>query len=118
MAEHEHPMSPDQLPEPIPTYLVAHRARDADAAVPCFTDDAVVVDEGRTHHGPDGIRDWLRRAASEYTYTIELTGASRLDDDRYVATHHLEGNFPGDVVDLRFRFTLRDGRIARLTIEP
>ena len=111
-------MSPDQLPEPIRTYLVAHRVRDADAAVPCFTDDAAVVDEGRTHHGPDGIRDWLRRAASEYTYTIELTGSSRLDDDRYVATHHLEGNFPGGVVDLRFRFTLRGGRIARLTIEP
>jgi hypothetical protein len=107
-----------ELPEPIPTYLAAHVARDADAAVPCFTDDAVVVDDGGTHRGPARIRDWLARAASEYTYTTELVGASRLDDGRYDAVHHLEGDFPGGAVDLHFRFTLRDGRIARLVIEP
>jgi hypothetical protein len=107
-----------ELPEPIPTYLAAHTARDADAAVACFTDDAVVVDDGSTHQGPDRIRDWLGRAASEYTYTTELIGTRQLDDGRYVAIHHLEGDFPGGVVDLQFRFTLRDGRIARLVIEP
>jgi len=108
----------NELPEPIPTYLAAHLARDADAAIPCFTDDAVVVDDGSTHRGPGQIRDWLERAASEYTYTTELVGARRLDDGRYEAVHHLEGDFPGGVVDLRFRFTLRDGRIAQLVIEP
>jgi hypothetical protein len=36
----------------------------------------------------------------------------------YVAVHHLEGDFPGGVVDLRFRFTLREGRIAELVIKP
>jgi hypothetical protein len=35
-----------------------------------------------------------------------------------VAVHHLEGDFPGGVVDLRFRFTLREGRIAELVIKP
>ena len=40
-----------------------------------------------------------------------------LDDDRYDVRHHLEGNFPGGQVDLHFRFTLRDGSIARLVIE-
>jgi hypothetical protein len=38
--------------------------------------------------------------------------AQRVDDDHYVAVHHLEGDFPGGVADLRFRFTLRDGHIA------
>ena len=118
MTAPEHAITPNRLPDPIPAYLAAHRARDADAAVSCFTADAVVVDEGHTHRGPDRIRDWSRRAASEYTYTTELTGAERLDDDHYVATHHLEGDFPGGVVDLHFRFTLRDGRIAQLVIEP
>ncbi len=41
-----------------------------------------------------------------------------VDDSHYDARHHLEGNFPGGVVDLHFRFTLRDGQIARLVIEP
>jgi hypothetical protein len=31
-----------------------------------------------------------------------------------VATHHLEGNFPGGTVDLDFTFTLDDNLITRL----
>jgi hypothetical protein len=47
-----------------------------------------------------------------------MTGASKLGADRYDVTHHLEGNFPGGTVDLHFRFTLRNGKITRLVIEP
>ena len=68
-------------------------------------------------HGHDEIRAWLARSASEYTYTIEMTGAEKIDDDHYDVTHHLEGDFPGGQVDLHFRFTLLHGRIARLVIE-
>jgi ketosteroid isomerase-like protein len=110
-------ISPNQLPETINSYLVAHQARDLDTAVGYYTADAVAVDEGHAYRGPKQIRDWLATAATEYTYTIELTGASRTDDNHYVATHHLEGNFPGGVADLQFKFTLRDGRISQLTIE-
>ena len=111
-------ISPNPLPEPISSYLVAHRARDLDSAVGYYTEDAVAVDEGHAYHGPRQVREWLATAASEYTYTIELTGARRIDDDHYVAIHHLEGSFPGGVADLQFEFTLREGRISRLTIEP
>jgi hypothetical protein len=111
-------IAPDQLPEPIGDYLLAHRTRDAETAIRYFNPDGTVVDDGNTYRGSDEIRAWLATAASEYTYTTELTGAHRIDDDHYVATHHLEGNFPGGVVDLHFTFTLRDGRIAQLTIAP
>ena len=106
------------LPRPIADYLTAHRTRDTDTAITCFTNDAAVTDEGKTYRGTAGIRTWLDRSAGEYTYTIELTGAEKIDDEHYTATNHLEGDFPGGVVDLHFRFTLRDGRIARLVIEP
>ena len=106
------------LPEAIRTYLTAHQAREIDLAVSLYTRDATVVDEGHTYRGHDEIRDWLQRSASEYTYTIELVGTEEIDDRHYVATHHLEGDFPGGVVDLRFQFTLEDGHIAALIIEP
>jgi ketosteroid isomerase-like protein len=109
---------PSQLPASISGYLVAHQARDLDTAVGYYTEDGVAVDEGRTYRGPQQIRDWLATAASEFTYTIELTGARRIDDEHYVAVHHLEGNFPGGVADLQFKFTLREGKISRLVIEP
>jgi hypothetical protein len=105
------------LPRTITDYLTAHRARDADAAITCFADNAAVTDEGNTHQGTAAIHAWLDRSASEYTYTIELIAAEKIDDEHYTTLNHLEGDFPGGVVDLHFRFTLRDGRIARLVIE-
>lgn len=106
------------LPAVITRYLAAHQARDLDPALACYTDDAVTVDEGRTYRGKREIRDWLARSASEYTYTIELVAARRVDEAHYVAVHHLAGDFPGGVVDLRFQFALREGHIAVLVIEP
>ena len=105
------------LPRTIADYLTAHRTRDADTAITCFTNDAAVTDDGKTYHGTAGIRTWLARSSGEYTYTIELIGAEKTDDEHYTAINHLEGDFPGGVVDLHFQFTLRDGRIARLVIE-
>jgi hypothetical protein len=87
-------------------------------AIDQFTADASVTDEGRTHRGPAEIQAWLGRSASEWTYTTERTGSARIDDDHWTATLHLEGDFPGGVVDLVFRFTLRDGRISELVIAP
>ena len=106
-----------ELPRTIADYLTAHRTRDADTAITCFTNDAAVIDDGKTYHGTADIHTWLDRSAGKYTYTIELIGADKIDDEHYTAINHLEGDFPGGVVDLHFRFTLRDGRIARLVIE-
>ncbi len=107
-----------QLPAIIHTYLSAHRTHDVDTALTAFADDATVTDEGTTRRGLAEIRDWIAKAASEYTYTSELTGTRRIDDDHWVATHHLEGDFPGAVVDLNYDFSLRGGKIQHLTIAP
>ena len=109
-------ISPSQLPEVIAGYLIAHAARDLDAAVSRYTEDATVVDEAKTYRGPQQIRAWLDISTSEYTYTLELIGARRVDDAHYVAIEHLEGNFPGGSADLDFTFTLKDDMIVRLAI--
>lgn len=118
MADMNESIGTRDLPAVISSYLTAHQARDLDPALAGYTEDAIVVDEGKTYRGKPEIRAWLARGASEYTYTIELVAAERVDDQHYVATHHLEGNFPGGIVDLRFQFTLLDGLIAELVIEP
>jgi hypothetical protein len=117
MSDRARSIDPTQLPHIITVYLTAHQARDLEVAVSSYLPDASVTDEGRTYHGPEEIRSWLSRSASEYTYTIEMTGATTIDDDHYDVMHHLEGNFPGGQADLHFRFSLRDGLIARLIIE-
>ena len=108
----------DQLPGPITTYLVAHARRDTGAALAAFTTDAVVTDEGRDHHGGAEIEEWLKSSGDSYSYTTEFTGASILAAASFDVVQHLEGDFPGGVADLHYRFTLEGGRISRLVIEP
>ncbi|MEU3914579.1 nuclear transport factor 2 family protein [Streptomyces sp. NPDC029721] len=111
-------IDPDELPAVITRYLTAHRAHDTATAVTTFTDDATVIDDGKIYQGSAAIERWLDRSATEFTYTIHLTNAQQTDMARYIATHHLEGNFPGGAIDLRYRFTLRGDLIEHLAIEP
>jgi ketosteroid isomerase-like protein len=106
----------DALPEAITRYLRAHRTHDTATAVTAFTGDATVIDDGNTYEGTAAIERWLERSATEFTYTIHLTGAQQTDPAHYIARHHLEGDFPGGTVDLRYQFTLDDDLIERLVI--
>lgn len=109
---------PTELPATISDFLAAHVVRDATSASRAFGPDAVVVDEGRMYRGSDELLDFLRNAGTEFTFTSELVGAQRIDDEHWVAIHHLEGDFPGGVVDLRYRFTIDGDLITELVIAP
>ncbi|MBO9577167.1 MAG: nuclear transport factor 2 family protein [Microbacteriaceae bacterium] len=110
---------PQALPPVIVAYLLAHQQEhDVETAVAAFAPAAVVTDVDTTHVGTAGIRDWIEQAASEYAYTVAFTEQSQDAEGRWVVLNHLEGDFPGGVVDLRFRFTIVDGLIARLDIQP
>ncbi len=103
------------LPEPIARYFAADSTEGAVAD--CFTPDAVVVDERRTHEGRDAIARWKAEASKQYQYVTEPFAIDERGD-MIVVTAHLTGNFPGSPVDLRYGFTLADGAIARLEIAP
>lgn len=106
------------LPDVVQRYLHAHNTHDAPAATATLSPEATVTDDGRTYQGITAIDEWLRRATSEYTYTTTLVGAEREGPDRYTVVQHLEGDFPGGTVDLRYRFTLDRGVISQLVIAP
>ena len=59
-----------------------------------------------------------RALIRENVEAFGLTGATKIDDAHYDVLQHLEGNFPGGVIDLHYRFTLRGASIAELVIEP
>ena len=107
-----------RLPATIRGFLAARTARDTDTAARAFGAAAVVVDDGRTYRGTDEILGFLRDAGAGFTYTTELIGAQRVDGARWVATHRLEGDFPGGVDELDHRFTMDGERIAELVIAP
>ncbi len=104
------------LPEPIAAYFNADK-QDGEAIVRCFTVQAIVKDEGRTHSGSAAIKAWKIDASTKYSYTGEPIAVVE-QDGGYVVTSRMTGNFPGSPLDLRFAFRLERGKIAYLEITP
>jgi hypothetical protein len=105
------------LPSAIADYFAADKGQIAEPVSLCFTEDAIVRDEGKTYFGRDAIRRWKARSSRKYTYTVEpfMIGS---EDNRIVVTSHLAGDFPGSPLDLRYVFVLEGEKIAALEIVP
>ncbi|MDT7622222.1 MAG: hypothetical protein QOF99_3123 [Pseudonocardiales bacterium] len=133
------------VPTVISTYLAAKLGSEVDTILDCFTDDALVHDEGQDHLGRVAIRAWLGELASKYTLTYRVLGAHRwpatapatpattapaaaptaapataTTAPTTAAALRVEvtGNFPGSPVVLHHHFSLAGDRIAALTICP
>ncbi len=101
---------------PIATYFREDR-RDAEAIAQCFTENAVVKDEGRTYAGRSAIKQWKADASAKYQYVSEPFACEQ-QEGKTVVTSRLTGNFPGSPVDLRYFFELAGDKIASLEIIP
>ena len=104
------------LPKPVAAYFTADEG-DGEAVSQCFTENAVVKDEGHTHKGRAAIKQWKTDSSAKYEYTSEPIACEE-KDGKTVVTSHLVGNFPGSPVDLRFFFKLEGDKIASLEIIP
>ena len=104
------------LPEPIGAYFAADKL-DSDAISRCFTEDAVVKDEGHTYSGLAAIKHWKADASAKYHYTCEPL-RSEQEKGATVVTCRLAGTFPGSPISLRYFFRLDRGKIASLEIRP
>lgn len=102
------------LPSPIEDYFNADRF-DSEAVARCFTDNAVVKDEGEIYTGRAAIRQWKTDSSRKYTYTSEPFHLEE-QDGKTIVTSHLTGDFPGSPVDLRYFFNLEGDKIAFLEI--
>ena len=102
------------LPEPIAAYFSADGA-DREAVGRCFTNNAVVKDEGHTYEGLAAIKEWKAGSSKKYTYTSEPFASDEKDGKTNV-TSRVSGNFPGSPLNLRYFFRLEGNKIASLEI--
>ena len=105
---------PTHLPKPIAAYFAADKG-DGAAISKCFTENAIVKDEGHTYKGQAAIAKWKTDASTKYEYTSTPIACEERAG-KMVVTSHLVGNFPGSPVDLRFFFKLEGDKIASLEI--
>ena len=104
------------LPKAIARYFSAD-ASEAGNFAQCFTEHAVVKDEGKTYVGLAAIQEWKQASAKKYTYTSEPL-AYEEKESKAMVTSRITGNFPGSPIDLRYAFELDENKITFLEIAP
>jgi hypothetical protein len=105
-----------KLPQPIAAYFLADR-RDPQAVAQCFTQDAIVKDEGHVYRGQDAIESWKKETSAKYQYYCEPLSSVQ-QAATTIVTACLTGNFPGSPLNLRFLFQLEGNKISSLEIIP
>ena len=106
---------PIELPDPIATFFAVSNDADADALERCFTDDALVHDEGHAHLGREAIAAWLREVQRKFAYRTEPLHAVQ-EGSLVRVRARVTGTFPGSPVELEHEFRLGDGGIESLEI--
>lgn len=108
---------PPPLPAPLAVFFDATNAGDSDAFVAAFTDDAVLVDWGRTFHGHAGAAAWNESDnIGRRTHFDVLDWHEGDESGTYVVTVEVSGDgFNGTSP---ITFAVRDGLISRMTIAP
>lgn len=84
---------------------------DSHAYANCFTENAVVFDEGKTHNGKVEIENWIDKSNKEYKATMKP-----LDYNENILLAEVSGTFPGSPITLKYHLELQDGLIQSLKI--
>ena len=104
------------LPEIIQEYLDASNAHDVKAILSCFSDDALVHDEGKDFQGKKLIDDWIVKTIEKYKFQFKPLSA-KSDDAKVVVSIEVSGTFPGSPVNPDYHFSIQGGKIRSLAIE-
>jgi hypothetical protein len=104
-----------EFPKLIQRFVETQNSHNSKAYVECFTDLAIVHDEGKTHNGKTAIRQWIEEANEQYQSSMvplkyEESGSTGL------LTAEVSGTFPGSPVVLQFHFVLKNDLIDSLKV--
>jgi ketosteroid isomerase-like protein len=104
-----------KLPRIIKKYVDASNAHDVKSILACFSDDAVVHDEGETLHGKKSIEGWIVKTIEKYKFQFKPLRIKG-DDPEVVVTIEVSGTFDGSPVTLDYHFTIESDKILSLKI--
>jgi SnoaL-like domain len=111
-------MSDAVIPQAVRRYFALDADHAVEELVALFTNDAVVIDEGRRREGTDAIRSWRTEVADRYEYRTTILDAPAAEGANYRVRARLDGNFPGGTVELNYDFVTDGERIKYLKIAP
>ncbi len=101
------------LPKVVEELIKTQNEFDSNAYAQCFTESAVVFDEGKTHTGRKEIEQWIDKANKDYRATMKPVDYSETEQ---TLKAEVSGNFPGSPLVLTYQFDIRDKKIQSLKI--
>ena len=101
------------LPKVVIELVKAQNDFDSKAYTNCFTETAVVFDEGKTHNGRIEIEHWIDKANKEYQATMKPLEYS---ETKNTLKTEVSGTFPGSPVTMTYHYESVDGLIQSLKI--
>jgi len=101
------------LPTVINSFINAQNNFDSEAYTECFTDNAIVYDEGKTHTGKDEIRAWNEESTATYKAQMKPVDFA-VNGETATLKAEISGIF--DVSPITLKFEIKDYKIASLNI--
>jgi hypothetical protein len=101
------------LPKVITDLVKAQDHFDSTAYSNCFTETAVVFDEGKTHNGKSEIKNWIEKANKEYQVTMKPLEYSETEQ---TLKAEISGRFPGSPLVLTYYYEFKNELIQSLEI--
>src|SRR5260221_1011502 len=104
-----------KLPLIIADLLTAQEKYDSNAFSECFSNDAVVFDEGKTYRGKKEVRQWNEMTNAKYKTKYEPLEISNSEDE-IILTAKISGTFDGSPAIIKYHFETKNGKITSLHI--
>ena len=100
----------------IKAYVDASNQHDVQSILSCFSENAVVRDEGETLHGRKAIEDWITRTIEKYKFQFKPV-TFREENAEVVVAIEVSGTFDGSPITLDYHFMIEGDKIGSLTID-
>lgn len=101
------------LPKVVAELVKTQNSFDGVAYAKCFTETAVVYDEGKTYNGRKEIEQWINKANKEYRATMKPLEYSAQEE---ILKAEVSGNFPGSPIVLNYHLEIKDELIHSLNV--
>ena len=99
----------------VASLIEAQNNQDSKAYLDCFSETAIVHDEGKTHRGKAQIQQWIEHSNREYQSVMKPVSFEQNATDN-VLSAEVSGTFPGSPAVLKFHMALEGDLIQSLKI--
>jgi len=104
-----------KIPKLIADYITASNANDCEAVIACFSEHAVVLDEGESLEGKEAIGRWFNKTKEKYAQQTEALDVV-IDGTNIILRAKVSGTFKGSPAILTYRLKSQSGLIESLRI--